>query len=135
MLGKILHAVKEHAAFILTMFVTYALGLILVAMQYVATDGFKNIFKVLIDSMVPTTITYVLGCVMVNMVEAEDDARLLNIFACALVFMYAMVFCMYLMTGLSFFWIVTESCITLALILLNILCYREKFKQRNHGIA
>ena len=55
--------VKEHLGFILTISVTYVIGILVILMQYLALEGEKSFMKEFLDSIIPTTITYVLGCV------------------------------------------------------------------------
>lgn len=130
--------IKEHLGFILTMTITYVLGIILVIVQYIALDGDKNFMEVFLSSLIPTTITYVLGCVLVNITELlrdKSDNYIFNIFTCIFVMIYAMIFCMYVMVGFSLWWVIGEFVATDFLIWLNIKCYDEKYKHRNHGLT
>ena len=65
--------VKEHLGFILTIVITYVLGISLIIVQYIALGDGNDFMKVLLDSLIPTTITYVLGCVLVNISELLRD--------------------------------------------------------------
>lgn len=129
---------KEHVGFILTLVVTYVLGISLVAVQYLASDAAdKNLLQLMLESLVPTTITYVLGCVLVNLVELIQNNSgnfVFNLFACIFVMLYAIIFCMYLITGFSVLWALVEGILTAGLLYLNVLCYKEKFDHRNHGL-
>lgn len=130
--------IKEHLGFILTMVITYFLGVMLIIVQYIALNGDKNFMKIFLDSLIPTTITYVLGCVLVNIAEllrnkAEDYVY--NIFTCLFVMIYAIIFCIYVMMGFSLIWAVIELVITSLLLWLNIMCYKEKYKHRNHSLV
>jgi len=150
--------IKKHLGFILTMVITYVLGILLVVVQYVAIEdeyiqtvalenkifvdvlmqNDKNLAKVLIDSLVPTTITYVLGCVLVNIAELihnNSENCVYNLFTCLFVLLYAIVFCIYVMTGFSFIWVVIELICTLLLLYFNIMCYKEKNQHRNHNLT
>lgn len=131
--------IKEHLAFILTMVVTYALGISLVIVQYMVLPGdSRNFMKVFLDSLIPTTITYVLGCVLVNIVELLQDKAdnyIFNIFTCLFVMIYAIIFCIYVISGFSLGWMIGEILITTLLLILNVMCYQEKYKNRNHGIV
>lgn len=69
--------VKEHLGFVLTIIITYVLGISLINVQYMALSEDSNFMKVLLDSLIPTTITYVLGCVLVNISELLLTAALL----------------------------------------------------------
>lgn len=135
--------IKEHLGFILTMTVTYVLGILLIVVQYVALNNNiseipTDIMKLLLDSLIPTTITYVLGCVLVNIVDllkSKADNYVFNLFTCIFVILYAIIFCIYMMTGFSKGWIVGELVITLLLLVLNIMCYKERFKSRIHNLV
>lgn len=131
--------IKEHLGFILTMIITYVLGISLIIVQYISMVGDdKNFMKVFLDSLIPTTITYVLGCVLVNIAELlrdKSDNYVFNIFTCIFVMIYAIIFCMYLMTGFSVLWIIIEFLVTAILLSLNIMCYKEKYQHRNHSLT
>jgi hypothetical protein len=130
--------IKEHLGFILTICITYILGIILIVVQYIALEGDKNLMKVLLDSLIPTTITYVLGCVLVNIAELlrdKADYYIFNILACLIVMIYALIFCIYVMVGFSKGWVIGEFILTLLLLILNILCYKERYNHRNHGLT
>ena len=65
--------IKEHLGFILTMVITYVVGIMLIIVQYIALQGEKNLIEVFLNSLIPTTITYVLGCVLVNITELLQE--------------------------------------------------------------
>lgn len=121
------------------MIITYVLGISLIIVQYISMVGDdKNFMKVFLDSLIPTTITYVLGCVLVNIAELlrdKSDNYVFNIFTCIFVMIYAIIFCMYLMTGFSVLWIIIEFLVTAILLSLNIMCYKEKYQHRNHSLT
>lgn len=143
----------RHLSFILTLIITYLLGILFVIFQCIATgtttevcvEGVVttvptniNVVEVLINSLVPTTVTYVLGCVMVNIVEALEGkiaGYFWNIVTCILIFMYAIVFCIYLVMEFSVGWIIAEFFVTILLLTMNVLCYKEKFVNKNHGLT
>lgn len=130
--------IKEHLGFLLTIIITYVLGISLIIVQYMALSEDSNFMKALLDSLIPTTITYVLGCVLVNISELLRDKAndyVYNIFTCIFVMIYAIIFCMYVMTGISTLWIVIELVLTATLLWLNLMCYKEKYKHRNHSLT
>lgn len=152
-IGKFKKFLTKHLSFILTMSITYLLGILFVIFQCNAASTTAevcvgnitttvpieiNALEVLINSLVPTTVTYVLGCVMVNIVEALEGKAteyFYSIVTCLFTFMYAMVFCIYLVMGISLGWIIGELFVTILLLTLNVLCYKEKFVNRNHGLT
>lgn len=130
--------IKEHLGFILTIIITYVLGISLIVVQYIALGNDSDFMKVLLDSLIPTTITYVLGCVLVNISELlrdKSDDYVFNIFTCIFVMIYAIIFCIYVMTGFSTVWIGLELFFTAILLWLNVMCYKEKYKHRNHSLT
>lgn len=130
--------IKEHLGFILTIVITYVLGICLIIVQYIALDDNKDFIEVLLDSLIPTTITYVLGCVLVNIAELlknKSDNYVFNIFTCIFVMIYAIIFCMYVIAGFSGIWIVLELIFTATLLWMNFMCYIEKYKHRNHSLT
>ena len=42
---------------------------------------------------------------------------------------------LYVMTGISKIWIILEAFFTAILLWLNIMCYKEKYKHRNHSLT
>lgn len=130
--------IKEHLGFILTIIITYAVGISLIIVQFLALGEGTVFMQVLLDSLIPTTITYVLGCVLVNISELlrdKSDNYVFNIFTCIFVMIYAIIFCIYMMTGFSEVWIVVEMICTSVLLLLNVVCYKEKYQHRNHSLT
>lgn len=152
-IGKFKKFLTKHLSFILTISITYLLGILFVIFQCITTGTLAevciggvtttvqieiNAVEVLINSLVPTTVTYVLGCVMVNIVETlegKTTAYFYSIVTCFFTFVYAMVFCIYLVMGISLCWIIGELFVTILLLTLNLLCYKEKFINRNHGLT
>lgn len=129
--------VKEHLSFILTIMVTYIIGICIMVIQFLAA-GDGNFLKVLLDTMIPTTITYVYGCVLVNisdLLKEKADHYVINILTSVLITFYAFVFCIYVLTGYSFVWAFIEYFFTAVIIILNLLCYIERFTHRNHKLT
>lgn len=130
--------IKEHLGFILTTIVTYIIGIVLIVVQYISLNQSENFMEVFLNSIIPTTITYVLGCVLVNIADllhGKKDNYVYNIFTCLLVMIYALVFCIYVMTGFNCGWVIGETVFTIVLLCLNIMCYSEKYENKNHGIV
>lgn len=130
--------IKKHLAFILTISTTYILGIALILIQCLAQKDGENYFEIFLESIVPTTITYVLGCVWVNIVEIvqnQTEHYVWNLITCFFVFLYALLFSAYLITGFTFVWIFIEFVATLLMLTLNILCYREKSLHRKHSLV
>lgn len=153
MIEKFKDFLTKHLSFILTILITYLLGILIVIFQCIAREPTVevcvenitktvtyeiNVVEVLINSLGPTTITYVLGCVMVNIVEAlqgKNTVYLYSIITCISVFIYAIVFCIYLVIDFSVGGIIMELIATIIILIFNLLSYREKFVNRNHGLT
>ena len=130
--------IKEHLGFILTMIITYILGISLIIVQYIALNNDVIFMELFLDSIIPTTITYVLGCVLVNISELlsnKADNYIFNIFTCLFVMVYSIIFCMYVISEFSIFWVIVELIATTILFGLNIMCYKEKSEYRNHTLT
>lgn len=131
---------KEHFAFILTIFITYMFSGMLIVIQFIMLGGgnAERFFDIVLNSLVPTTITYVFGCVLVNIVELlkeKADGCVFNIITICMVFLYAMAFTVYWETGFMWGWVFGELLATAFIIYLNILCYRERYRNRSHGLV
>ena len=130
--------IKEHFGFILTIIITYVLGICLIVIQFFASKDNINFAKMFLDSIIPTTITYVLGCVLVNisdLLKYKLDDYVFNVFTCIFVMIYAIIFCIYLINGFSIIWMIVECVFTCILLGLNLMCYKEKYKNRNHSLT
>lgn len=133
-----MHLIKEHFGFILTAIVTYMVGIVLIRFQYISNDQTEIFLEVFLNSIIPTTITYVLGCVLVNiadLLQGKADDYVFNILTCLSVMIYALIFCIYVTSDFSCGWVVGETVLTVGLLWLNIMCYNEKYQNKNHGIV
>lgn len=131
--------IKEHFSFILTILITYSFSILFIIFQFLALDVGKEeqFFDIMLNSLVPTTITYAFGCVLVNIVELfkdKTDDYIFNVFAIYLIVIYAIVFIFYWFTGFTWGWVFGELIATALIIFFNILCYREKYRNRNHTL-
>lgn len=133
-----MQSINDHFGFILTMSVTYLVGIALIVIQYFSQDQVENFMEAFLNSIIPTTITYVLGCVLVNiadLLQKKADNYVFNVLTCLLVMIYALVFCIYVMVGFNCGWVIAETVFTIGLLCLNIMCYNEKYQNKNHGIV
>lgn len=130
--------IKEHLGFILTASITYIIGILLIIVQFISLNPTEDFMEAFMNSIIPTTVTYVLGCVLVNiadLLKGKADRYVFNMITCLLVMIYALVFCIYIMMGYCCAWFVGEAVLTIVLFILNIMCYREKYLNKNHGIV
>ena len=130
--------IKNNLEFILTIFVTYAIGLFLLIIQYVSNENPEKFMKEAVIFMVPTTITYTLGCVLVNIAEIIKNKRpyyVWNIFMIFFIVIYLMIYTIYLIVGDSTAFEVVELFLSIGILIVNGLCYREKTKERVHSLV
>jgi len=65
----------------------------------------------------------------------KSDNYIFNIFTCLLVMIYGILFCIYVITGFSIGWVWGQFIATGFMIWLNIMCYKEKYRHRNHRLT
>lgn len=144
--GKITEVLEEHASFIVPLLITYVFGIIFVLVTYYGDKDLQNsenicrdFFKLAMDSMVPTTITYVLGEAIhstISLYKSKAGHYIWTILTLVSVGVYEMLFLLYTMAGsVAWMWIISIS--TLLLLLLNALSYRDYYRaiNRNHGLV
>lgn len=127
--------ITNHLSFILTIVITYVLGSLFVVFQ--CLNNKEDILEKTIDSLVPITITYILGCVITNIISAlqgKTSGYVYNLITCVCIFIYSIIFCIYIITTFSFFWVILELVLTFLMLSLNVLCYKENRKQKKHRI-
>ena len=144
--GKITEVLEEHASFIVPLMITYVFGIFFVLITYYGNDELqtsgnicRNLFKLVLDSMAPTTITYVLGEAIHNTISLYKRKighhYIWTIFTLISVGIYEIVFLLYTMVAsLTWMWIIFVS--TLLLLLLNAVSYKDYYLavNRNHKL-
>lgn len=120
---------KEHSGFIFNVIATYGIGIALIAMQYEVSDKEITFFEMFLDSIIPTTVTYILGCILLNIGEMTDknfnEYWITGITVICLI-IYLLFFCVYCHKGFSLGWFVCGFLATAGMIWLNVRCYIEK---------
>lgn len=113
---------------------------------YYGNDEIKNsenlyvdFFKLALDSLVPTTITYVLGEAIHNVIslyKRKSGHYIWTIFTLISVGIYEMLFLLYIMAD-SIPWMCTMFISTLLVLCLNALSYKDCYLavNRNHGLV
>lgn len=140
MINKTKILIKTHFGFILTAAVTYIIGLLLVWFQYTTSQAFINTTSstqtisidpdLFLNTLITTTITYVLGCTLVNITDLFNERNFnyyYNITTCFLVFIYLVIYCIYLISPKSIIWNIFEIILTIALLFFNIISYKERY--------
>lgn len=143
--SKITETLEEHASFIIPLLITYIFGIIFMLFTYYSNDEIKNspnfyvdFFKLVLDSFVPTTITYVLGEAIHNTIslyKRKTGHYICTIFTLISVGIYEMLFLLYIMADtVTWMWIMFFS--TIFVLILNGFSYKEYYfaVNRNHGL-
>ncbi len=97
-----------------------------------------EIYKIALDTLVPTTITYILAESIHNMIllyEKKNGNYLWSIITFLCVTLYEMLYLIYRIAN-SFCWMNIITIATILLLILNALSYRDSFyaTHRNHGL-
>ena len=144
--NSITELLEEHAQFILPLVITYIFGIIFVFVTYYTDEGIAtsgtpvlSFFKLLFDSMIPTTITYVLGEVVhsfISMRTKKQKHFIWTIWTFVFVMIYEGVYLIYQLSS-SIAWIVVLVISTFLLLFFNALSYKEGYAatHRNHGLV
>lgn len=143
---KLTEQLEEHAQFILPLGITYFFGVIFVCVTYYTDKSIANsttpvlsFLKLLFDSMIPTTITYVLGESVHSFISVRTKQQNYFIWS-TLTFVFVVIYeCIYLIYQLSSsaLWVVILVVSTFLLLYLNWLSYREGYisTHRKHGLV
>lgn len=144
---KLSTRMEKHVSFLLPLFVTYIFWIIFVALTYYTSKEIgpngeiikPNFFMLLFDSVVPTTMTYVLCEVIHNFISIVK--KNLGVFIWTLLtfiadVVYVFIYFIYLLE-LSVPWIAITIITTFVLLFLTSLSYKELFysTNRNHGLT
>lgn len=144
--SKLTEQLEEHAQFILPLLITYIFGVIFVCITYytdksiaTSTTPVLSFLKLLFDSMIPTTITYVLGEVVHSFISVRTKQQkffIWSILTFVFVVIYEGIYLIYQLSS-SALWVVILILSTFLLLYLNALSYREGYisTHRNHGLV
>lgn len=136
--------IKEHLLFLLTIFLTYALGFLLALIAFFFKDNWETLtaFEVVrsfAEAIIPTTITYVLVCSFENIIKMMKIKT--NEFFWNLITLVALVFYLMGYTFYQLFWdawlmIILELIFTVLILISSIRSYKETYVSlnRNHNI-
>lgn len=147
---KISKSLKKHSGFLSMIFITYGFGFMFICFSWVK-ENLKNIYlnieshsfeqaiealdsirmaEIAFDSIVPTTIVYILSCLITNFekidkrTDSERSTSYNRLTLVALVF-YTLIYALYMTQKISFFWIACIPITTLIILFLNVCSYRE----------
>ena len=102
-------------------------------------DGLR-VTEIAFDSILPTTIVYVLCCLITNIeniLKKPDDEKCLdwNIITIISLFFYVIIYSIYMHQKISVGWIITEIIITLLILCFNVCGYKESISKRSHSLT
>lgn len=155
--------IKTHKWFIFSFVITYGLGAIFIWMScdkeiaqnsnniltnliYRSNEQSGNtlnelrVTEIALDSILPTTIVYVLCCLITNfenILNKPDGERCLdwNIITVISLFFYVLIYSIYMHHRISAGWIILEIIITLLILFFNVCCYKESISKRSHSLT
>lgn len=99
--------------------------------------GYIETIEIIISNFVPTTLVYVLGCIISNIVDclfknngvlynnSDKNGYSYNIVTMVFIFFYAIFYCIYMICEFSIAMIIAELLFTLVLLFLNFKSYTE----------
>lgn len=144
----------DNLSFILTLVITYGFGWLFVylniARQNLNSDveiDYIQTLSIIIDNIIPTTVVYILGCIVNNMIEvlpilqgkesskSENRSIVFNILTLIFLLMYVIFYCIYIYEGCSILSFVIGLISTFALIILNLNGYKEMHPSCTRSIS
>ncbi len=157
---KLFTKIKKYKWFIFNFVITYGLGAMFIWMSC-HKEVSNNMLNILInqscehngntlnglrvteiafDSILPTTIVYVLCCLITNIeniLKKPDDEKCLdwNIVTIIFLVFYVIVFSIYMNQKISAGWIISEIIITLLILFFNVCGYKESISKRSHSLT
>lgn len=130
---------QNHINFLITFIITYIISIVIWIFIYVATDKKEDLFRECLNSLIPTTITYILSSALVNILEINnffgEKKCVCNIVMITLLTIYILVFCIFCICESSTVFNIVELCFTGFLIIFNYICYQEKFGFKSKSIC
>lgn len=136
---------RENLSFTLTLIITYVFLCIFVFFNWereilLSTDGiidFTKRISIIMDNLIPTTVVYILGCLVNNMIEimliwqgkisskSEHKSIICNIFTLIFLPMYVCFYCVYIYHAFSVGLFIFGILFTILLVILNFNSYKE----------
>lgn len=142
--GRIIQTLEEHISMFLPLFVTYIFGFIFAWFTWrnLDSESQKNIFlifKCILESLIPSTITYVLVNTiqnLVNMIKSNTEHFLCNILSIVLVSVYEFIYFVYGTNYTSIFLLIFAIIMTVGVVIVSVFSYFEIYNSthRNHDL-
>lgn len=139
------HFFEEHLVFILTIVITYVVGISLALIAFFFRENWKSVsnfdaIRNFLEAIIPTTITYVLVAVLENVIQIikqKKERYVLNLITLVSVFLYLLSYTFYQMFWNTWFMIIVEMILTVLLLIANVYSYKEIYvsNSRNHNIV
>ena len=135
---------RDHFSFILTIFLTYAIGFLLALIAFFFKDNWEtlSVFETIrsfAEAMIPTTSTYVLVAVLDNLIKiikTKSDYGIWNFIAVGSVALYLICYTFYQLFWNTWFMVALEVVLTILLLIVNVFSYKETFSlNRNRNIV
>ena len=141
---KFIYTLEEHISMYLPLFVTYIFGLIFAWLTWRNLDDKSQsnaflIFKCILESLIPSTITYALVNTiqnLVNMIKSNTNHFFWNILNIVLVSIYEFVYFVYGTNYKSIFMLIFAIIMTVSVVMVSVLSYFEIYNSthRNHDL-
>lgn len=142
----------NNMAFLLTLIITYVFCSFVVYLTYIhqmllVSDDVEMgsfLLENIMSNLIPTTFVYVLGCIIVNIIDIaynQEYAKInqqrypFNIVTLVCLFGYAFFYFFYMINRFSLFWFVSGMIVTFILLALNVQSYKEMNTGYSRSIA
>lgn len=133
----------KNPGFILTLFITYGFGVFFVYLawehqvRFSKCNNIFQLFSIIMENIIPTTVVYILGCLVNNMIEimpilqgevssqSENKSIVYNILTLIFLLVYVIFYCVYMYNSFSIALFIIGSILTIFLLFLSIQGYKE----------
>lgn len=133
--------IEKHMAFIMPLFITYTFSVLFLIITYYSDKGvdttrftYKYFLDLLVNSIVPTTITYILCEVLHGLMAKKIKQK--NVFWIIITIIFVSIYeVLYLIYYLSseLSWFIVLAVFTIVLIVLNAINYKKLYNSINRG--
>lgn len=145
---------RDNLSFMLTLIITYVFGSVVVYLNYDHQRLFSNVkmdytqgLSIIMDNLIPTTVVYILGCLVNNMIEivpilqgkigskSENKSIVFNIFTLISLPLYVCFYCVYIYHAFSIALFSIGVILTVIMVILNFKGYKEMHPSCTRSIA
>lgn len=145
----------ENMTFMLTLIITYIFAAVFIYFSWdrevrFSKDnlvGYKEFLEIMIGNLIPTTLVYVLGCIIANIVDITTKANSVyafnierngypyNVITIVSIVLYALVYCIYMTRTFSILGVIVEIILTIVLLILNLKSHKEMYRNCARSIS